>query len=94
MRCGVLQSGKLSDLKHGVKRVVVLPPTGLEIIGTIIGDAYVHNVVEFCQRFSLAALDWYKANRDVPVVKANSERMMRYRVGGLLPYVSGATVIA
>ena len=94
MRCGVLHQGRYGDLTHNVARVIFTPPGGLSFTNCKMNDAYVYGVVEFCQNVCEAAYVWYEANKQNPIIKANSERMMQYYPQGLAPYVAGMAVIA
>ena len=99
-RCGVLHQGRFGDLKNKpenktVERVLFLPKTsGGTWVNNVFNDAYVYSVVEFCRNMCDAAYEWYEANRDDPIVKANSERMVQYHPEGLSPYIVGMGVIA
>ena len=93
IRCGVLHQGRFGDLQHNVARVIFAPPGGASFTNCRLGDAYVYGVVEFCGNLCDAALRWYEANKDDPVVEANSKRMMQYYPAGLAPYIVGIPVI-
>lgn len=82
-------------MKHSVGRVIfTLPDARAGFENCVMNDAYVYNVVEFCQHFTKAVYDWFEANRDDETIKANIPRLMQYRQGGLSPYIVGMTVLA
>lgn len=93
-RCGVLHQGRFGDMQHEVSRIIFVPPeSGIGIINSKIGDAYFYGVVDFCRNVCAAAAKWYEANRENPIVVANSERMMGYHPNGIAPYTGGFMVI-
>ena len=94
MRCGVLHNGRFGDLKHSVARVIFALPGRGQIVNTIMDDAYVYSVVDFCQQFTTAVYRWCEAHKADEAVQANMPRLMQYRVGGLAPYIGGITVLA
>lgn len=96
IRCGVLHQGRFGGLTHNVARVIFVPPAngGSTFVNCIAEDAYFYSVVDFCRNLCDAAFSWYEAHRDEPLVKSNTERMMRYYPNGLSPYIGGAMVIA
>lgn len=96
MRCGVLHQGRFGDLKHGVERVIFVPPDGLGnvFVNGMVNDAYFYSVVEFCQNMCDAVRVWYWQHKAEPVVIANLSRMMQYHPNGLNPYATGMELIA
>lgn len=94
-RCGVLHQGRFGDLQHKVSRIIFVPPNStFGVVNCRIGDAYFYGVVEFCRNMCAASAKWYEANKDDPVVVANSKRMMGYHPDGFAPYTKGFPVIA
>jgi hypothetical protein len=94
MRCGVLHNGRFGDLKHSVSRVIFALPGGATFVNCQMNDAYFYSAVDFCAHFTQAVHRWMEKNKENEIVKGNIPRLMQYRVGGLLPYVGGATVLA
>jgi hypothetical protein len=94
MRCGVLHNGRFGELKHNVARVIFTLPEQATFTDCKMNDAYVYSVVNFCRNFTTAVYEWLEKNRDHPNVKANIDRLMQYRLGGLAPYIGGMTVLA
>ena len=94
-RCGVLHQGRFDDIRHeGLSRVIFVPPGGAKFTDCNVRGAYLYGVVEFCRNMSEAAFQWFEANKDNPIVKANATRMMQYYPNGLPGYVEGGTVLA
>lgn len=94
MRCGVLHQGRYDALPHNVTRVIFIPPGDSTFTNCMVRGAYLYGVIEFCRNMSEAAFQWFEANKDDPIVKANAERMMQYYPNGIPPYVEGGTVLA
>lgn len=94
MRCGVLHNGRFGDLKHNVGRVIFALPGSATFQDCKIGDAYVYSVIDFCKSFTIAVHDWFEKHKEDVNIQANLPRLMQYRIGGLLPYISGSNVLA
>jgi hypothetical protein len=94
LRCGLLHNGRFGDLKNNVARVIFALPGGATFVNCRINDAYFYSVVEFCSNFTKAVNLWFETNKTDAAIQANIVNLMQYRVGGLLPYVAGATVLA
>jgi hypothetical protein len=48
----------------------------------------------FCTMMERAALEWYEAKKDDPIVQKNMDGLVRFRPEGLKPWVVGTPVIA
>ena len=94
IRCGVLHNGRFGDLKHNIGRIIFLLPGQGSFVNCQFNDAYFYSIVEFCKNFTDAAYHWYVKNHENDNMKRNIERMMQIRTEGLLPYVSGMSIIA
>lgn len=95
MRCGVVHNGRFGGMKNNVGRIIfALPDSGLTIINSVMNDAYVYSVVDFCKEFTHAVYRWYESNRNDDNVKKNIGNLMQYREGGMAPYILGSTIIA
>ncbi|MGB3471029.1 MAG: hypothetical protein WBA51_09435 [Erythrobacter sp.] len=93
-RCGLAHQGRLGDLPHDMTRIIFLPPeSGAGVVGRV-GDAYLYGVIEFCETLSQSAADWFAANKDRDIVRANAAQLMKYYSGGFPPYSQGFPVIA
>lgn len=93
LRCGMLHQGRVSGLKHGVKRVVLMPKGRNRVIDCMSDDGTsVYSVVEFCLNMNRAVVAWYEANQHDANVKRNMQELMQYRSGA--HGVGGSTVIA
>jgi hypothetical protein len=94
MRCGVLHTGRFGDLKHRVARVIFALPKGGGIVNSTVNDAYIYDVVSFCENFTRAVAVWFEKHKNDATVQANLPRLMQYYPQGLAPYVVGFPVIA
>lgn len=94
IRCGVLHNGRFGDLKHSIGRIIFAPPGPNTFTNSRLNDAYFFRVVDFCKNFTTAVYRWFENNRKNATLQANLPRLMRYRQGGLSPYIRGLTVLA
>lgn len=94
MRCGVLHNGRFGDMKNDYGRVLFAVTGGNVFVNCALNDAYWYDAREFCRNFTDAVYDWIDKYRDHANVVNNASRLMQYHVGGLMPYVSGVTVVA
>jgi hypothetical protein len=94
MRCGILHNGRFGGMKHNVARVIFFLPGNVSLTNGVIDDAYLYSVVDFCRNFTDSVAVWLENNKSDKTIQDNLQKLMQYRIGGLLPYISGITVLA
>ena len=95
LRNGVIHSGKAMKTGGMYSRVLLIPENkNIKIINCDINGDYVYNVKEFCSTIIGATKKWLDKNKDNVYIKDRMKDLLQYRIGGLLPYISGIDVIA
>jgi hypothetical protein len=103
LRCGVVHQGRFGHTGMQYDRIIfVIPDTTAGV------TVFAHNspfswpditflaldAVTFCNDFVAAARAWFTANERHPAVRANIERLVRFRPEGLPPRILDMPMIA